>query len=500
MNFLNRRSLVTLVLCPVLASPVPMAAQDNRDQHHKPHRYKLIDVGTFGGPTSSLILDSRVLNTHGSLVGWADTPAPDPYPNFCFHAGDCFVSHAFHWQDDNMTDLGVLPGGGSSEAVWIASHQLIVGNSQNGETDPLMPGFPEARGVLWDNGRIIDLGTFGGNESKAFAVNGLGQVAGAALDTTPDPYSLLDLLFYGSSNGTQARAFLWQNGEKQDLGTLGTGNDALAFFVNEAGQVAGFAYTNAIPNSTTGLPTFHPFLWEKGKGMRDLGSFGGTAVINLNGLNQRGQVVGSLTLPGDATWHPFLWDGERLIDLGTLGGDMSYGNWVNDAGEVAGQSALPGDQIFHGFLWKNGRMLDLGLLPGDSFSDTSNVNSKGQVVGLSGNSISSRAVLWEKGHIFDLNTLVPAGSGVTLTWALYINDRGEISGYGTLPNGDTHAVLLIPCDEDHPNVEGCDYTMVDARAAVPQISLAVRNASSRTLPPSLVSRYRFPGPAFGPRN
>lgn len=56
--------------------------------------------------------------------------------------------------------------------------------------------------------------------------------------------------------------------------------------------------------------------------------------------------------------------------------------------------------------------------------------------------------------MLDLNTLIPPGSGVQLTEAVDINDRGEILAksdpLGVTPIGDAdlgHVVLLVPCDE-----------------------------------------------------
>jgi hypothetical protein len=34
-----------------------------------------------------------------------------------------------------------------------------------------------------------------------------------------------------------------------------------------------------------------------------------------------------------------------------------------------------------------------------------------------------------------------------LTAGEFINDRGEIGASGVLPNGDHHAILLLPCDQ-----------------------------------------------------
>src|SRR5262249_2901938 len=146
-------------------------------------------------------------------------------------------------------------------------------------------------------------------------------------NSIPDPFS--------GPVGTQIRAFLWQDGQMQDLGTLGDGNDALAQFVNERGQVAGIAYTSSVPNPETGIPTIDPFLWDGGR-MIDLGSLAG---INggVSGLNNRGQVAGASDLTRDGSIsHAFLWDGGSLLDLGTLGGDFSFANWIDDSGQAVG--------------------------------------------------------------------------------------------------------------------------------------------------------------------
>ena len=208
-----------------------------------PPRYNLVDLGTLGGPQSYLSIPDNyapVLNDQGTVVGSADTSTADPYPNFCFNE-DCFASHAFQWKSGVLQDLGTLPGGANSAATWINASGLIAGLSENGEIDPLIPGFPELHAVLWKGGEILDLGTLeGGYESVANAVNSRGQVVGAALNGILDPFSMIGL-------GYQTRAFLWQNGAMHDLGTLG-GTDSVANLLNERGQIVGESYTNSVPS------------------------------------------------------------------------------------------------------------------------------------------------------------------------------------------------------------------------------------------------------------
>ena len=416
----------TVVSLFALALPVWTAAQDNPSQEHKSKhkQYKFIDLGTFGGPASYTLQNgngpgSKVLNSRGTLAGWADTPVPDPYAPNCTNP-DCFVSHAFRWDGGSPTDLGALPGVTSSAGYWINERGWIAGQSQNGAIDPLT-GFPEGRAILWTDDKIIDLGTLGGGyESLATAVNNRGQVAGFALNLVPDPFF-----------GTQVRTFLWEKGAMQDLGTLG-GPDSPPFGntpINERGQVAGCSFTSSTPNQNTGIPTADPFLWERGR-MRDLGTLGGT--IGYPGyLNNQGQVVGQSDLAGDMTFHPFLWDKRSgIMDLGTLGGNNGAATWINDAGDVVGEADLPGSQAHDAFLWKHGVMTDLGNLGQTSFAF--GINSERQVVGHSLiNDGTFRAFLSEHhGPMIDLNTLIPANSSLLLTDACDLSAIVDVEGIG----------------------------------------------------------------------
>ena len=265
----------SILLTNLLVFSTSQVAQENAHRHHP--RYKLIDLGTFGGRTSYVnpaweLGGPNQMNRLGTTVGSAATSEPTSLGcPFCngLDGQVHTVFHAFRWSNGTTQDLGALPGElTNSVAISVDAVGTAVGNSENGKLDPLLGR--EVRAVLWEDGRIKNLGTFGGNYSLAAMINKRGQVIGSALNRTPDPFSILGA-FLGSSDSTQTRAFLWENGYKIDLGTLG-GPDSYAGFINDRGEVTGISYTSSVPNPTTGFPTMHPFLWRKGM-MIDLGNF-----------------------------------------------------------------------------------------------------------------------------------------------------------------------------------------------------------------------------------
>ncbi len=494
-------------------NPQPASTKAKATESLVPHHYyKLVDLGTFGGPFAVVNTEptENFINISGTIVGGADTSMLTPVPS-CYNPvnnNDCYVSHAFVWNYDHLKDLRTLPGGNLSYAEGINNFGQIAGVSEIERLDPAS-GTPEFHSVLWQNGFIRDLGTLGGVSSFAGSINDRGQVMGVSLNDIPDPYSIMGL---GSGTTlTQTRGFLWQDEKMRDLGSLG-GPDTFAIFLNQRGQVAGMSYTSDIPDPNSGFPPMDPFLWENGK-MTDLGNFGGTNPFGLfsgfiSGLNDEGQVTGTMTTPGDQASRAFLWDGKKLSDLGTLGGSFAVSYAINNAGEVVGMAGLPGDNVFHAFRWRNGVMTDLGTVDGDACSTAQNANSVGQIVGSSqasdgmGGCVDpfTHAFLWEHdGASVDLNSLIPPESPLQLTTASYISDRGEIVGGGNplgCTDNDTcnHVYVLIPCDENHPGVAGCDYSLVVVPAATEakpiQLTSVPSAAPSTVLGPNVQSGAR----------
>ena len=470
MKFKTITLILSLCALFALTTSVPSLAQGH-------HRYRVVILGTDGGPDSYLAgydLPFAPLNSRGTVGVEGDTSVPGAF-------------NSYTWTDGKQTDLQALPEQPNSPANntyinWINDWGIAIGYSSNGNQDPIAGGI-ENNAALWTpDGRIINLGTLGGYQSRAIWVNDLGQVSGWVENTTPDPYSM--------GAGAETHGFIWQCGVMRLVGTLG-GPDSYGEFINNLGQVSGHSYTSDIPNPITGVPPFDPFIWQDGK-MTDInpGNFGG-GIGGTNFLNNHGQAVGFGSLLGEEMFHPFFWQKGELTDLftiGNLGGSLGSAYTVNELGHVVGISSLPGDASYHGVLWRDGEFTDLTTVDGDGCSQPFRVNSLDQVVGYSFacDGSTSHAFLWENGQIVDLDTLIPSSSSIQLQGANWINDNGEIAAQAVLNDGGaSRAVLLIPdgdCDSD-----------CEARASASQSSATATTPAARTTMTTLNNKRSFAG-------
>jgi hypothetical protein len=200
----------------LLLAPSLIAQQrgDERGERCARHRYRLVDIGTFGGPNSVYNGGTRAVTNDGRVVGAADTDAPDlNAPANCFEGPACQVQHAWEWREGKLKDLGVLAHGYSSYTNAITTRGLVVGQSQNDGIDPLTGGPVLFLATVWNHGNPKNLGTFGGGNSIAIAATDQNFVIGAAENGVPDT-----LGFRGFDQVSQILAFGWSGGKIFDLG------------------------------------------------------------------------------------------------------------------------------------------------------------------------------------------------------------------------------------------------------------------------------------------
>jgi probable HAF family extracellular repeat protein len=171
----------------------------------------------------------------------------------------------------------------------------------------------------------------------------------------------------------------------------------------------------------------------------DLGALPGTYLSKGVGINNNGQVGGYCLEDYSNHGSAFLWQsGVGMQDIGTLGGQIAYGDDINNAGQIAGSSTRS-DGLLHAFLWQSGSgMQDLGTLPGSSTSSAAAINDNGLIVGRSSNSNNiQRSFLWQSGSgMRDLGTL-----GGTMSLVGDINNAGQVVGGSETVVGNEHAFL-----------------------------------------------------------
>jgi len=287
------------------------------------------------------------------------------------------------------------------------------------------------------------IGTLGGSSSWAMGINGAGQVVGYSTTSS------------GETHGFRTAPNAAINPSTDDLGSLGGPPDqqgmlTQGYGINDSGQTTGASQVtngshafrtgpnSAIHPSTDDIP--YGGQYNRAQGMS---------------INSAGDVLGEYETP--VTLQPFVASADGTITTITqfMRADSPERSFtgINDHGQVVGND---GSQLS---VWQSGTLTALSDC-GDCAP--TGINNNLQVVGVNSpqDQSSVNPFLYSSGNTYNLNNLIPAGSGWVLYGAAAINDQGQIIGYGTL-NGDQHIFRLDPV----PTMGGGSISLVQSASA-----------------------------------
>lgn len=394
-----------------------------------------------GGSTSTAAPTGAAANTSAALDSSNTSGTDNANTDTDTTSSAPATARSTQW---TIVDLGTL-GGSESGASALNGKGEVVGWSKTA-------GDGSTRAFVYRNGVMTDLGTLGGVDSHASAINDLGDIVG---------YST-------SANGQGTRAFVYRAGSMIDLGTLG-GASSQALDINNLGQIVGWSKTAtpdrncfAAQSDASYDCSQRAFLYADGT-MTELGTLGGPYSV-AHSINNHGEIAGEsyieqplpLGYPGGYyKIHAFTYSNGAMRDIGTLGGNAGRAHAINDSGLVVGESqtnppdyscpARTNDCSRRAFVYANDSMTMIATL-GGLYNGAAAINNKGHVVGnstvdgINGNG----QFLYADGAVRNLNDLQEVReAGWELTSVAGINDAGQMVGVGTV-NGKKRAFLLTP--------------------------------------------------------
>jgi probable HAF family extracellular repeat protein len=335
---------------------------------------------------------------------------------------------------------------------------------------------------------LYELGTLGGPNTYAYDINDSGRIVGVG-DTPLYDEGTVWQAFTGTKDGISAvfpeetvrssanainrdgviagykngRAFLVGGGSPfVDLGVLPGAGASWGLGLNRGKKVVGYSWNPGVSEKGA--------LWEQdGSGnylQNDIGTLGG-AYTRATSVNDTDQVAGHSQNATGAN-RAFRWQkvagNATLAELGVLTGFTdSFALRINNRGAVAGYNVVMDEfynQTARACLWGDNGVQELkkknasGLSESVLYSEAYGINDSGSVVGMyySEEHQELRAFLWDAANeMRDLNSLLPANSGLLLVAAYAINNKGEIVGYG-YKGTSTHATafLLVPPSAPEP--------------------------------------------------
>ncbi|HQU81541.1 MAG TPA: hypothetical protein PKY59_00355 [Pyrinomonadaceae bacterium] len=226
------------------------------------------------------------------------------------------------WQNGAVSQLPLPAGETLGDANDINASGVAVGSVNSGILQ---------RGVIYNGATatVITQTTSGGSFfTTAFGINDSGLVIGTGID--PSNAARNVGMVYNINTNTAS-----------EVGSLSSGNGALAFGVSNAGHVVG----SSMQNQGSGLP----FIWTQSGGMTEIPLPTGTTQGSARAANSLGWAVGTAS---SAFAIPFLYNGivtYRLADLipsGT-GWDLST-NTSSSALGISETNIIVGTGVFNG--------------------------------------------------------------------------------------------------------------------------------------------------------